>query len=66
LKPPLGGSVFLVADVRRMNLDIDRFSPLKIAVPPHSERKAICRFIAQFEAQVEAAISTYTRQLKLF
>jgi type I restriction enzyme S subunit len=48
-----------------MNLNVERFSPQKIAVPPHDEQKEICRFITQIEGQIETALAAYSRQLEL-
>jgi type I restriction enzyme S subunit len=55
----------LAPENTQMNLNIDRFSPQKIAIPPQDEQKEICRFIVQIERQVETALSGYTRQLAL-
>jgi type I restriction enzyme S subunit len=55
----------LAPENTQMNLNVDRFSPQKIAVPPHDEQKEICQFIIEMEAQVEATLSTYNRQLEL-
>ncbi len=55
----------LAPENTQMNLNIDRLSPEKIVVPPYEEQKEICRLINESEANIESALSAYTRQLTL-
>jgi type I restriction enzyme, S subunit len=55
----------LAPENTQMNLNVDRFSPLKLAIPPPDEQREICRFIVQNEKQVETVLSAYARQLEL-
>jgi type I restriction enzyme, S subunit len=55
----------LAPENTQMNLNIDRLSPEKIAVPPQEEQEKICRFINKSEVEIESAFSAYDRQLTL-